>query len=604
MKPIRSSDPAAVFARAAREMAERLRRGGVAAPAIGVVVNRVDLARAIFDELNKSESNCLLMIGRSRTVDRDRIVAKQLAPFRTDASGRAEAEPLMVVATQCLEVGVDLDLDGLVTQAASLDALRQRFGRLNRAGRPITAEAAILVTTESLAKKADDPVYGDRIRKTWDALTGIARKGYVDFGFEVLDQSLHSAKVCLVDLAARRACAPVLMPAYLDLWSQTSPPPAANPEVGLFLHGAQRVPAEVSIVWRGDITSADLVAESGANLPEILELAPARAAEMVAVPIWAAKAWLMRPGTARAARVADVPEREDETDVVPTEAERVAFRWAGADDRSTGLVGHGQLRPGDVLVMPADYGGCDTFGWAPQNRQYVRDVADEAAWPYRGRRQAVRITPEVAHWDRLAAALAISDDLDLDGLIAALPAATDDDTREDSPKRDVREQLDALRCTRGGVNRITLHRPYGQPERGVILVAPRGIVGVARGCAASHRKRCALTHVESSGCPRRSHGRRCEVRRAVHGDARTERTHRRGSAPCGSPARRGQDRRTVPAPARRRRLVEPPGGAGLGQERPALAAGSPGPCRAAEGMAARGVVGADGDCGSTLRGSA
>ena len=482
MKPIRSSDPAPVFARAAREMAKRLRRGGVPAPAIGVVVNRVDLARAVFEKLNETEPGCLLMIGRSRAVDRDRIVAGQLEPFRTDAPGRTEAGPLMVVATQCLEVGVDLDLDGLVAQAASLDALRQRFGRVNRAGRLVAAEGAILVTAESLAKKADDPVYGDRIRKTWDALTGIAKGGHIDFGFQALDRSLRSARARADELAAVRARAPVLMPAYLDLWSQTSPPPVADPEVGLFLHGVQRVPMEVSIVWRDDITTADLTAENGVNLTEILELVPPRAAEMVDVPIWAAAAWLMRWGTARAARVADVPEREEEIDIEQTATERVAFRWAGADDRRTGPVGHDQLRPGDVLVVPADYGGCDTFGWAPRSREHVRDVADEAAWAYRGRRHAVRITPEVAHGDRLAAVLS-SDDLDLDALIEALPAEGGD-TPEARPKRSVRRQLAALQSARGGVNRITLHRPYGQSDRGVILVVPQGVVGAARGAQA------------------------------------------------------------------------------------------------------------------------
>ena len=71
------------------------------------------------------------------TVDRREIESK-LDPFHTgNDEERAAAAPLMVVATQCLEVGVDLDLDGLVTQAAPLDALRQRFGRVNRAGRSI-----------------------------------------------------------------------------------------------------------------------------------------------------------------------------------------------------------------------------------------------------------------------------------------------------------------------------------------------------------------------------------------------------------------------------------------------------------------------------------
>ncbi len=53
-----------------------------------------------------------------------------------------------------LEVDVDLDLDGLVTQAASLDALRQRFGRLNRAGRPLHAEGTIIALADDIAKIA------------------------------------------------------------------------------------------------------------------------------------------------------------------------------------------------------------------------------------------------------------------------------------------------------------------------------------------------------------------------------------------------------------------------------------------------------------------
>ena len=483
MKPVGSPDPAGLFTRAARELAERLRRGGVAAPAVGVVVNRVDLARAIFSRLRETEDapfECVLLIGRSRDVARRQVEGK-LAPFRTGAEGRDRARALMVVATQCLEVGVDLDLDGLVTQAASLDALRQRFGRLNRAGRPIPAAAAILVTTESLGKKADDPVYGPRIRETWDALTGIATNDRLDFGVTALDRRLHKAGIDGATLGAPRARTPVVMPAYLDLWSHTAPAPNADPEIGLFLHGIERTPAEVSLVWRSDISAGDLADEDAADkLKRILELVRPRSAEMLAVPIWAARGWLRRWNTARAASVADVPEREDDLDVDLSQIDRRAFRWAGVDDPRTGLVSAADLRPGDVLVVPADYGGCDEYGWAPQDRDTVVDVADDAAWPYRGRRFAVRVTPDVAHWDRLAAALpSPDDDLDLDALLAALPA-TDEETPEHG-RRDGRRELEALRDTRGGTGRIEIQRPYGASDRGAVLVAARGIRGAPTG---------------------------------------------------------------------------------------------------------------------------
>ena len=488
MKPIRN-DPSATFARTARDMAERLRREGVAAPSVGVVVNRVDLARAIFERLSETEDapfDCLLLIGRSRDVDRREIESK-LDPFRTgNDEERAAAAPLMVVATQCLEVGVDLDLDGLVTQAAPLDALRQRFGRVNRAGRSIPAAGAILVTTESLAKKADDPVYGDRIRKTWEALTTIATKESVDFGVDALDRRLRRAKIDVADLAALRARAPTLMPAYVDLWSQTSPPPAADPEVDLFLHGTERSSPEVSIVWRSDITAVDLEDGGRADkLEGILELVPPRSAEMIEVPIWAAAAWLRRWNTARAARLADVPEREDDLEVEASATNRPAFRWAGADDPRTGLVSAGDLHVGDVLVVPAEYGGCDKHGWAPASREPVTDVADKAAWPYHGRRYAVRITPNVEHWDRLSAVLAGTDEPSLDELLAALPVddASVDENLEPTPedgraRRNIRKALEALQGARG---RPVFRYPYGLPSYGAILVARHGLKDAPRG---------------------------------------------------------------------------------------------------------------------------
>ena len=72
VKPVRTY-PTGTLAFTACEMAERLSREGVAAPAGGVVVNRVDLARAIFERLRETVDagvDLLLLIGRSRDVDR------------------------------------------------------------------------------------------------------------------------------------------------------------------------------------------------------------------------------------------------------------------------------------------------------------------------------------------------------------------------------------------------------------------------------------------------------------------------------------------------------------------------------------------------------
>ena len=254
-RPVRNGPDAlaGACARTARELLAALDADRPGPHAAAIVVNRADLARRAFEALGDG-SDRILLIGRSRAVERERLAA-MLAPFRTGAP-RDAPRSLVVVATQCLEVGVDVDLDALVTQAAPLDALRQRFGRLNRGGRAIRATGAILAAAEDVAAKADDPIYADRTRRTWDALEALATERVVDFGAETLARAL--ATLPADSLAAARPDAPVVMPAYLDLWAQTAPRPSADPEVALFLHGSEHTSAGVSIVWRADLDPADL----------------------------------------------------------------------------------------------------------------------------------------------------------------------------------------------------------------------------------------------------------------------------------------------------------------------------------------------------------
>lgn len=499
-----AGDPVDPFVKAARGIADRLRQAGVSNSAIGVVVNRVGLARAIFEKLKEGKketaSEAVLMIGRSREVGRKRIV-EALDPFKTgkslrrrvpaavegptdDENADADTGPLFVVATQCLEVGVDLDLDGLVTQAAPLDALRQRFGRVNRAGRNVPAEGAVLALQEDVAKKADDAIYGDRIVRTWDVLQRMAPSKTVDFGIREIDRRLRDLAEDVSGLAAPRAPAPVLMPAYLDLWSQTSPPPAADPEVGLFLHGVERASPDVSFVWRGDVTEADLKQGAEIDLTALLSLIPPRAAEMVEVPLWSARAWLRRRprDSEPLARIADVPQRDDDAETgKPGGGGRRAFRWAGEGDPRTGPVQAQDLQPGDVLVMPAAYGGCDEFGWAPASDKPVTDAADEAARPFRRRRHSVRIARDVAanddEWGRLVAVLqddgVAGGDL-VDRLLDLLPTepAPDPDDGDGVPSRPVREALEAMRHAKRRIDKHLL--PYADGG-GAVLEAPHGL---------------------------------------------------------------------------------------------------------------------------------
>src|SRR3954471_12332673 len=103
----------------------------------------------------------------------------------------SEDRPLFVVATMTIEVGADLDFDHLITEAATLPALRQRFGRLDRLGLFGRGAGEILLRKS----KGPDPIYGDDLARTWEWLKGRAneQEGVIDFGINALNALMQGS---------------------------------------------------------------------------------------------------------------------------------------------------------------------------------------------------------------------------------------------------------------------------------------------------------------------------------------------------------------------------------------------------------------------------
>lgn len=327
--------------------------------AIVVFVNRVATARETHRLLAVDYGDrAVLLTGRMRPLDKDAIVQQRLKLLRSDLSGeRSLVDPLIVVATQTLEVGADLDFDGLVTECASLDALRQRFGRLNRMGRPIGARAVILVRGDQAdaEKKQDDPVYGESLTDTWTWLNEV-RNGNdeVDFGIICMEEKLPKGD-SLAALNAPSVDAPVMLPAHVDCWAQTAPEPQPSPDVALFLHGPREGAADVQICWRADLGLTNEQARKHAI--ESLTLCPPSSNEILPVPISVFKRWFAGETIEDGSGDVEGGGISIDTEEVDSSfSDRQLIRWRGSEtDMEDITVDPRDIRPGDVIVIPTNH---------------------------------------------------------------------------------------------------------------------------------------------------------------------------------------------------------------------------------------------------------
>jgi CRISPR-associated endonuclease/helicase Cas3 len=334
---------------------------------IGIIVNRVDTARLAYAELGDDPSfDRFLVTGRMRPFDRDDVL-ELLDPRISTGRSRADDDPpLVIVGTQSIEAGADFDLDALITECASYDALRQRFGRVDRDGKlsdgGVGSESVILGASDDVKAGAEDPIYRSALANTWAWLPG----GRFDFAH------LEPSAEMLPELLAEPERAPVLLTSHLDRWVQTHPYPDADPDVGFWLHGFAEPSADVNLVWRADLSEDLLAEDSGQLVIDTVSACRPGSAEAMQVPLRAVRSWLAGAANTQVADLEGAaPAAEPDGEPAGGTVIRPVLRWHGDD---SGVIRQlGDIRAGDTVIVPADYGGVEAGNWAPGSRVTVTD---------------------------------------------------------------------------------------------------------------------------------------------------------------------------------------------------------------------------------------
>ena len=286
----------------------------------------------------------LLLTGRAREPEADRtrqriLDSREGMPATRDPSQRRQRH-LIVVATQTLEVGADVDAEYLVTETCGVRALTQRLGRLNRLGRYPHARAVYVHTPPAAtnrrarSKQIEEwPVYQAEPANVLQRLQLAARSNpdaEVDLGPRRIAQILGPPG----DDPGR---APEILEGLLWEWIKTTSPPAAEAPVEPYFSGIAAPQTSVSLIWR-------------AHVPASGELLWPRATdrETVEVPLQEAREAL---------------------------EEDAELRRVGPDGVTIETVNPADLRPGDVVVLASDRGLLDEYGWEPQASSEVADLS-------------------------------------------------------------------------------------------------------------------------------------------------------------------------------------------------------------------------------------
>ena len=314
-----------------------------------IFANTPKTARETFERLRRhvpdAAADTLLLTGLNREREAQQIRTRIL----DDTAGMSAARPvelllernLIVVATQTLEAGADIDAEYLVTEACGVRALTQRLGRLNRLGNHPHARAVYVHVPppkrRGRAGRGKEsvgwPVYGEEpsqvLRRLEDACAGEESR-FVDLPPSRVAEALGAPG----DDPGR---APEVLPELVREWTKTTKPPDGEAPVEPYFSGIRGAEYAVSLIWR-------------VHVPEEGERLWPRATDHEAVDV----------------SIAEVREAlADDGDLHRLAPDGVTVELMQATD----------LRPGDQIILPADRGLLDEFGWNPAASGPVVDAS-------------------------------------------------------------------------------------------------------------------------------------------------------------------------------------------------------------------------------------
>lgn len=314
----------------ARELVPDAADGTHAPRTVGCVLNRIDSATQVVKKLrDKHGLECRLWVGRMRPWDLERLRREDPGLFDVSGSGRVD----VLVATQTIEVGVDLDLAAMVTELASGSALAQRAGRVNRLGDRQRGSVVVVgpppeteLTKDALPYQAADLAEG----RDW----ALARADDGDLSPLAVSEDPPSPE------QPRRILWQRPEPWDAVLWAKTSMDLVIEPELDLWLR--DDLEPEVGTVG---VVLRDLAALPDATACEtLLRAVPPQESEVFPAMITTARAVM-----GQLAKAADAPLEQA---VLWQDGETLPLTHALAEDDVEIDVGQ-RMRPGDVLVLDA-----------------------------------------------------------------------------------------------------------------------------------------------------------------------------------------------------------------------------------------------------------
>ncbi len=288
---------------------------------VGAVVNRVATAVELAKHLRAKDLCVELLVGRMRPADVAHL--RQRRPGLLDTEGNAEVDVL--VATQTIEVGLDLDLSALVTELAPAAALAQRSGRVNRRGdRPETRIVVAVPEALTVPDKGAEPYTGSDLTaaRGWIDRRAASAEGLAPWAVRQdppPGQALRRAVLRRVELADSWA------------WARTGDEPFARPDLDLWLADDLDAKRDLWLVSRADLPQDPVQAV------RLLRLLPPRAHEVFRADPKALQelmlSWFGKPEEGRPAPSIPVLRWRDRDAEVLTAAE--------------------PLRTGDIIVVDA-----------------------------------------------------------------------------------------------------------------------------------------------------------------------------------------------------------------------------------------------------------